>query len=218
MGKKIKVVDITPEETTTVSEQVNVEPESVDDIPPVESIKEEPSPTVDVPVETIPEPKPRAKPRKLKKEVVETVPEVQTEPVQEVIQEVETVKEELKSDKVRKVVEQVKCPKCDKMMTQKSLRYTHEQNCKGKVVKTEDTPVKRRDTKKVDPTTSTSKEVETNKKDIYNKLVGKNVNIETSEIDIPEDLKLEVFRSIQRQQERIRKKEENFNRLKLLIA
>jgi hypothetical protein len=47
------------------------------------------------------------------------------------------------------------------MMSQKSLRYTHEQNCKGEVVKTEDLPVKRRTTKKVEPTTATKKEEET---------------------------------------------------------
>ena len=121
--------------------------------------------------------------------------------------------------KVKKVVEQVKCPKCDKMMSQKSLRYTHEQNCKGEVVKTEDLPVKRRTANKVEPTTTTKKEVkvETNKKDIYNKLVGRNVNIETSEVQIPEELKLEVLKTIQRQQERLKMKENNLSMLRMQI-
>ena len=101
-------------------------------------------------------------------------------------------------------------------MSQKSLRYTHEQNCKGEVVKTEDLPVKRRTANKVEATTKEVK-AETNKKEIYNKIVGKNVNIDTSEVQIPEELKLEVLKSIQRQQERIRMKEDNLSKLKMQI-
>ena len=105
-------------------------------------------------------------------------------------------------------------------MSEKSLRYTHEENCKGKVVKTEDLPVKRRNVKPTkEPTTTTQKEVkvETNKKEIYNKIVGKNVSLHSSEVEIPEELKLEVLKSIQRQQTRIRMKEDNLNKLKMQI-
>jgi hypothetical protein len=43
------------------------------------------------------------------------------------------------------------------------------------------------------------------------------VNIETSEVQIPEELRLEVFKSIQRQQERLKMKENNLNKLTMQI-
>ena len=121
--------------------------------------------------------------------------------------------------KVKKVAEQVKCPKCDKMMSQKSLRYTHEENCKGKVVKTEDLPVKRRTTVSTKEPIKTEPEVKTttNKKEIYNKIVAQNVNLQSTEVQIPEELKLEVLKNIQRQQTRLRMKEDNLNKLKMQI-
>jgi cytochrome c-type biogenesis protein CcmH/NrfF len=224
MGKKIKVVDITPEETTTQSEQVDDVPLTVDDVPP--TVDDVPptvdEPVVDVLVETAPAPKPRAKPKKLKKDVLETAPAVQEEPVQQVKEEVEEIKEEPKSGKVKKVVEQVKCPKCDKMMSQKSLRYTHEQNCKGTVVKTEELPVKRRIKKEANTTTTatteTSRPTHTNKKELYNSIVSKNVSVNSSEIDIPDNLRHEILKTIQRQQIRKKMKEDNLNRLRMQIA
>ena len=215
MGKKIKVVDIAAAEAETpVTNEVTVDVE-----PEQETVNETPPPTDDVEPVTVEQlPKPKAKPRSKKKETV--TPEVPTleevEPVKEVVPEPTALNEAEVKVKVKKVVEQVKCPKCDKMMSQKSLRYTHEQNCKGEVVKTEDLPVKRRTANKVEATTKDVK-VETNKKDMYNKIVGKNVNIETSEVQIPEELKLEVLKSIQRQQERIRMKEDNLSKLKMQI-
>jgi hypothetical protein len=214
MGKKIKVVDIVNEEPTPTTDEViaDVEPEQVivDDTPtsPTDVVSEETLTQIEV------TPKPKAKPRIKKKETVAPPPEVPTlevEPVKEVVEEVQPPSKE----KVKKVVEQVKCPKCDKMMSQKSLRYTHEQNCKGEVVKTEDLPVKRRITKQVEPKKNVK--VEANKKDIYNDIVGRNVNIETSEVQIPEELKLEVFKSIQKQQERLKLKENNLNKLRMQI-
>jgi hypothetical protein len=212
MGRKLKVVDIVAENTnneastpeTVSTEQVHevtpdVEPEQVpvNDTPPVETVNEEP------PVEVIQ--KPKAKPRSKKKQTVETV-EVPTPEVEPAKPEVEV------SDKVTKVVEQVKCKKCDKTMTPKALRYTHEQNCKGKVVKTEEQPVKRR-TKKEEP----SRDI-TNKKEVYQEIIKKNSNIDSSEVEIPEHIKLEVLKSIQRQQTRLKMKEDNLNRLKMQIA
>ena len=214
MGRKLKVVDIVAENTnneastpeTVSTEQVHevtpdVEPEQVNDTPPVETVNEEPA------VEVIQ--KPKAKPRSKKKQTVETVevPKPEVEPAKE------TPKPEVEvSDKVTKVVEQVKCKKCDKTMTPKALRYTHEQNCKGKVVKTEEQPVKRR-TKKEEP----SQDI-TNKKEVYQQIVKKNSNIDSSEVEIPEHIKLEVLKSIQRQQTRLKMKEDNLNRLKMQIA
>jgi formylmethanofuran dehydrogenase subunit E len=163
MVKKIKVIDIVNEET------INEEPTEA--IPDVEQVTVEPV-VEQVTVEPIIDeqiPKPKAKTRSRRKQTVERLelPTLEEEPVEEVeatpeIQEEPTevveVKEEINKDKVKKVIEQVKCQKCDKMMSSKSLRYTHEQNCKGKVVKTEELPVKRRATNKVEPTTKGPKQ------------------------------------------------------------
>ena len=217
MGKKIKVVDITAAEAETpVTNEVTVDVE-----PEQETVNETPPPTDDVEPVTVEQlPKPKAKPRSKKKETVTPPPESPTleeAPVKEVVPEPPVLVEVEEKAKVKKVIEQVKCPKCDKMMSQKSLRYTHEQNCKGEVVKTEDLTVKRRTANP--PKEHTTKEVkaETNKKEIYNKIVGKNVNLHSSEVEIPEELKLEVLKSIQRQQERIRMKEDNLSKLKMQI-
>ena len=213
MGKKIKVVDIAAAEAETpVTNEVTVDVE-----PEQETVNETPPPTEDVEPITVEQlPKPKAKPRSKKKETVTPPPEVPAVEVEAVKEEPPVLVEVEEKAKVKKVIEQVKCPKCDKMMSQKSLRYTHEQNCKGEVVKTEDLPVKRRTANKVEATTKEVK-AETNKKEIYNKIVGKNVNIDTSEVQIPEELKLEVLKSIQRQQERIRMKEDNLSKLKMQI-
>ena len=218
MGKKIKVVDIVPEETTTqqterVEDVITPTVEDVEEVIPNSPVEES---VVDVLVETAPAPKQRAKQtgRRSKKDVVELSPEVQPE----VVQEVETVKEEPKTEKVKKVVEQVKCPKCDKMMSQKSLRYTHEQNCKGEVVKTEDLPVKRRTTKNVEVKPEPKVKPTVNKKEMYDRIVSKNVNLSSSEVEIPDDLKHEIMKTIQRQQTRLKMKEDNLNRLKMQIV
>ena len=214
MGKKIKVVDIAAAEAETpVTNEVTVDVE-----PEQETVNETPPPNEDVEPVTVEVEvtKPKAKPRSKKKETVTPPPEVPAVEVEAVKEEPPVLVEVEEKAKVKKVIEQVKCPKCDKMMSQKSLRYTHEQNCKGEVVKTEDLPVKRRTANKVEPIKKEVK-AETNKKEIYNKIVGKNANIETSEVQIPEELKLEVLKTIQRQQERIRMKENNLSKLKMQI-
>ena len=209
MGKKIKVVDIAKEETVSKEE----EPTQVTDEVIPEQVNEEPVVDVQPAVQSDIVEKPKAKPRSKKKEV--TPPEVPTEVVPAVAevlepsQPVEVTKEEVKTEKIKKVVEQAKCKKCNKSMTPKTLRYSHEQNCSGEVVNTEDLPVKRRNTKKEADTTIDK----TNQKEIYNKIVAKNVNIDSSEIDILEELKQEVIKSFKRQQERVKLKEDNLNRL-----
>jgi hypothetical protein len=73
-----------------------------------------------------PEPKPKAKPKpriRVKKQPLEIMPVVKEEPKEE-------IKEEPKTDKIKKVIELVECPKCNKMMNAKSLRYTHEKTVK----------------------------------------------------------------------------------------
>jgi hypothetical protein len=152
MGKKIKVVDIVVEEPTSVTDEVmaDVEPEQavVNDTPPTDVVNDE---TL-TPIEPTQKPKAKTTGRSKKKQTVEAIESqtLEVEPVKEVEEEVPTPSIEAK-EKVKKVIEQVKCPKCDKMMSSKSLRYTHEQNCKGEVVKTEDLPVKRRITKQAEP-------------------------------------------------------------------
>ena len=208
MPKKIKVVDVMNDEVKNEELEPSVNEEVNEDIttPIEEVINETPLPDIeDTPKLKV---KPRAKPR-TKKTPVEVIPEEVKEPP----------KEEPKTDKVKKVVELVKCPKCEKMMSQKSLRYTHEQNCKGEVVKTEELPVKRR-TKK-EPTTSPTSlyqpvKQDNDKQEIYKKIV--NTNINNNEPEIPEELKQEVIKTIQRTQLRMKMKEDNFNKLKMQIA
>jgi hypothetical protein len=144
MPKKIKVVDVVSNEVNnevnnevqepSVNEEVNEEVNEITS-PVGEVIIEEP-PINDI--EEIPKPKskPKAKPR-VKKQPIEIKEEVKEEPKEE-------PKPEVKPEKVKTVVELVPCPKCNKMLSQKSLRYSHEKNCPGEVVKTEELPVKRR--------------------------------------------------------------------------
>ena len=46
--------------------------------------------------------------------------------------------------KIKKVVELVNCPKCDKQLSEKSLRYSHEKSCPGQKIDRSEIPVKRR--------------------------------------------------------------------------
>ena len=66
--------------------------------------------------------------RNRKKQTVETpeVPTPEQEPVKEVEEEVLKTASIEAHVEVKKVVKQVKRQKCDKMTSQKSLRYTHE--------------------------------------------------------------------------------------------
>ena len=106
------------------------------------------------------------------------MPEIKEEPPKSDESQI-TPQEETKTGKVKKVIEQVKCPKCDKMMSSKSLRYTHEQNCKGEVVKTEELPVKRRTNKEpAAPPISLNQTVkqDNDKKEIYKKIANASVS------------------------------------------
>jgi len=230
MFKKIKVVDVVSQEARNEEQEPSVN--EVHEVDEVNEVNEPDKVTNESPLNElpdIPKPKAKAKPRaktKTKKEQIEVQPEIQEEPkVEEPKVEEAKVeeKQEPKNGKVKKVIEQVKCPKCDKLMSSKSLRYTHEQNCKGAVVKTEDLPVKRR--LKKEPPTSHVEPIQINKeqnknndkKEIYNKIVSKNMNT-VNEIVIPEHLKQEVLNTIQRTQLRMKMKEDNLNKLRMNIA
>ena len=172
MPKKIKVVDVVSEEVKTVEHEPSVIEEEVNDveqpsndITPINEVINEPLPDI----EDTPKPKtkPKAKPR-TKKAQIEVTPAIKEEPKQEPLptksdESQITPQEETKTGKVKKVIEQVKCPKCDKLMNSKSLRYTHEQNCKGAVIKTEELPVKRRPKK--EPATQPVELTQTHKQD-----------------------------------------------------
>lgn len=108
-AKAIKVVDV---------EQV-IEPE-ID--PVVETVIE---PVIDSIIETVVKPKPKRQPRAKK---VETIPEVIPEVIEPVIPEViEPI--------VKPVIEKVQCPDCQKMVSSKSLKYSHKHTCIAKKVK-----------------------------------------------------------------------------------
>jgi len=226
MPKKIKVVDVVSENLKneepepSVNEEVNDIEQTSNDIAlaSAQAINEEPLPDI----EDTPKPKakPKAKPR-TKKAPMEVILETKEEPTKsDETQIPPQIKEEPKTDKVKKVIEQVKCPKCDKMMSSKSLRYTHEQNCKGQVVKTEELPVKRRAKKETatPPIELTQPgKLDNDKKEIYKKIVNNNIS-NKNETEIPEELKQEVLKTIQRTQLRMKMKEDNINRLKMQIA
>ena len=223
MPKKIKVVDVVSEEVKneepepSVNEEVN---EPTNDITTVDAVAINEEPLPDIEDTPKPKAKPKAKPR-IKKAPMEVVLETKEEPTKsDETQIPQQIKEEPKTDKVKKIIEQVKCPKCDKMMSSKSLRYTHEQNCKGQVVKTEELPVKRRTKKEpAKPPIELTQpgKLDNDKKEIYKKIVNNNIS-NKNETEIPEELKQEVLKTIQRTQLRMKMKEDNINRLKMQIA
>ena len=219
MPKKIKVVDVVSEEVKNEEPEPSVN-EEVNDITTVDAVAINEEPLPDIEDTPKPKAKPKAKPR-TKKAPMEVILETKEEPTKSGETQIPPqIKEEPKTDKVKKVIEQVKCPKCDKMMSQKSLRYTHEQNCKGQVVKTEELPVKRRTKKEpATPPIELNQPVkqENDKKEIYKKIVNNNIS-NKNETEIPEELKQEVLKTIQRTQLRMKMKEDNINRLKMQIA
>jgi hypothetical protein len=122
--------------------------EEDNNIPPsagvINDIEEEPKPKA----------KPRAKPRAKKPQVEVIKEEIKEEPIILFTQAGEQDKPKQDNqpikEKIKKEIAVVKCPKCDKLMQAKSLRYTHESNCKGIIpIKTEERPVKRREPREI---------------------------------------------------------------------
>ena len=142
--KQVHVVSLTPfekVEETTPDEITQIKEEDVpDEITQIkEAIKEEEAETVDTPVEAKPKPKRKAAAKKSK--IIEEYSEQKEEPPQTVQPEPE-IKEESKN-KV-KTLELVKCDKCNKEMTKRTLRYDHPKTCKGAPINREDIPVQKR--------------------------------------------------------------------------
>ena len=141
MPKKINVVslsDIKPVEENDVDTNNDIDERNQI----TEAIKEEEelSPPEDVKPMEVEKPKPKRKPAPKKAKVVEEVAPV-----------IETVVEEVKPEPVAeqppkkiKTLELVKCEKCGKEMTKRTLRYDHDKTCKGAPIKREDIPVQKR--------------------------------------------------------------------------
>ena len=141
MPKKINVVslsDIKPVEENDVDTNNDIDERNQI----TEAIKEEEelSPPEDVTQMEVEKPKPKRKPAPKKAKVVE-----EEAPV------IETVVEEVKAEPVVeqppkkiKTLELVKCEKCGKEMTKRTLRYDHDKTCKGAPIKREDIPVQKR--------------------------------------------------------------------------
>jgi len=124
---------------------------------------------------------------------VESEPESIPEPVIEVKGEVSQPSKKVKT------LELVKCEKCEKEMTKRTLRYDHEKTCKGAPIRREDVPVQKRVKKVNSPKQS--------------------VPIVIPEDVIEQEVKKRIQASVQdRIQQRIKLKEEKIKRLSAHIA
>ena len=229
MPKKIKVVDVAsnneiveepkptdnltlPTGKATHEEDTNIPPNAGE----ITDIEEEPKP------------KSKSKPRAKKPpvEVMQAVQEeIKDEPnisltqvgeqdktnisLNQVVKQ-EQSREEPKQDnqpikeKIKKEIELVKCPRCDKLMQAKSLRYTHEANCKGIIpIKTEERPVKRRE----------PKEIKQDIKQYNNQDIKQN-----SSIIVDPEIQNIILKTIENQKLKQKAKEDNFKKLISKIA
>jgi len=151
MSKKINVVNLNSFENSTPEPPTN----DADEMSKIKNdIQQEEQPeaplVVEEPKPIEPKSKPKRKPPSKKK--VEEIKEevvIPTPPVEEKVEEKPAEKVEEKTPKKIKTVELVSCPDCNKEMSKKTLRYSHEKNCTGKPIVREEIPVKRRAAPKV---------------------------------------------------------------------
>ncbi len=150
--------------------------------------------------------KPKKPARKSRAKPKETIIIEDVKPIEEIkiVEEVKPIEEEKPQKKIR-TQELVQCPKCNKSLTQKSLRYFHEKSCPGVKIERENIPVKRRVKEDNDE--------------------NKNKNIENKNIiNIPEHIiENEVKKRIQntykdRMVEKMKLKEERIKKLSAQIA
>lgn len=153
--KQINVVNLTPFEKESNNENHSNEMEGLNQIKE-EIAKEETK--VDEPPEQKEEiveeqqqvkPKKKAAPRKKKPETPEPTPtpeQLKAEPGALELNATHSPEPEPEPTLAKKVktVELVKCQKCEKEMTKRTLRYDHEKTCPGEPVVREAIPVKRR--------------------------------------------------------------------------
>jgi hypothetical protein len=126
MPKKIKLLSIEEDKVSVVDEtgaEVPNEPETVPVVveAPITDIEEVPQPA---PKEKPKRPS-RAKPKKIEEEELNIVIPIEAAalPVAAIAPEPEKPKENIKT------IELVPCPKCNKKITAKTLKYTHEEVC-----------------------------------------------------------------------------------------
>jgi len=134
MPKKINVVSL-----------CHIKPVEEDDLNQIkEAIRLEEAQTPLVEELVIVKPK-RKPPAKKVIEVIEPLCEEQL-PLEVVGSSNEPEEEQLPKEDTKKIktVELVKCPKCDKEMTKRTLRYDHDKTCPGQKVEREKIPVQRR--------------------------------------------------------------------------
>ena len=163
--KQINVVSLSP-----LDKVEQVEEEQPDEINQIkEAIKEEEAQQEPSVIEQpVIEPKPKRKAQARKPKVVEEFVE---EP--KVVEPVIEVKEE--PQKKIKTLEIVKCDKCNKEITKRTLRYDHPKTCKGAPINREEIPVQKR-TKSVAPPKVVEKTVIPD--DIIEQEVKKRINSE----------------------------------------
>ena len=137
--KQINVVSLSPLDKVEQVEEVDA-PSNEDEINQIkEAIKEEEAqqePSLEE--QPLLEPKPTRKPQVRKPKVVEEFVEEPPKVVEPVVE----VKDE--PQKKTKTLEIVKCDKCNKEMTKRTLRYDHPKTCKGAPVNREEIPVQKR--------------------------------------------------------------------------
>ena len=216
MPKKIKVVDVAS------NNEINEDEKPTDNIafPSGEASNEEDNNILsdgvinDIEEEPKPKAKPRAKPRAKKPqvEVMQVIKEeIKDEPnislnqvVKQEPKEEPNIDDKPIKEKIKKEIELVKCPRCDKLMQAKSLRYTHESNCKGIIpIKTEERPVKRREPREIKQET---------KQDIKQDIKQNNSIIVDTEI---QNL---ILKTIENQKLKQKNREEKFKKLTSNIA
>ena len=182
--KQINVVSLSP-----LDKVEQVEEEQPDEINQIkEAIKEEEAQQEPSVIEQpVIEPKPKRKAQARKPKVVEEFVEEPPKVVEPVIE----VKEE--PQKKIKTLEIVKCDKCNKEMTKRTLRYDHPKTCKGAPINREEIPVQKR-TKPVAPPKIVEKTVIPD--DIIEQEVKKRINS-----SIQERMRLKL----QQKEERIKK-------------
>jgi len=198
MGKKINVVNLNSFENTAPEQPTNdaEEMSKIKNDIQQEETPEAPS-VVEQPKEIEPKAKPKRKPPAKKK--IEEVKEEVITPTPIIEEKPEEKPEEKKQTKI-KTVELVSCPDCNKEMSKKTLRYSHDKNCTGKPVVREEIPVKRRAPVKVKQTTPPEE------KEKY--------------ISIPEEIiQQEINRRVKEQKDaRIKAKDERIKKLAMNIV
>ena len=148
-----------------------------------------------------------------KNKIVEEVAEQIVESVVEVKDESTKESSIEEPHKKVKTLELVKCPKCDKEMTKRTLRYDHDKSCKGAPVKREDIPVQKR-VKKVfgkQPSITVSEEIT---EQPPKRVLGQEVMLL-----VEQEVKKRIQNSVQdRMHQRLKIKDEKMKKLAAQIA